>query len=107
MMKWLSPRQHRLTQAIPVGVALLILSVMLAPIGRAYLAQGYQFAHDRAVPYMRVIAIEDAFKEGQFPPHWFSEFDGGYGSPYPSFYGMSFYYVAAPLDACRVYLGQY
>jgi hypothetical protein len=89
-----------------VGVALLILAVMLIPIGQAYTAQGYQIAHDRAVPYMRVIAIKDAFGESQFPPHWFPEFDGGYGSPYPSFYGMSFYYVAALLDACCVSLGQ-
>ena len=106
MMRWFSPRQHRITQAIPVGVALLILSVMLVPIGQAYTAQGYQIAHDRAVPYMRVIAIKDALGEGQFPLRWFPEFDGGYGSPYPSFYGMSFYYVAALLDACCVSLGQ-
>ena len=50
--------------------------------------------------------IRDAFGEGQFPPRWFSEFDGGYGSPYPSFYGMLFYQVAALLDSCCVTLGQ-
>jgi hypothetical protein len=106
MLKWFSLRQLRPAHSLLVGVALLILSVMLVPIGRAYTAPGYQIAHDRAVPFMRVIAIKDAFGEGQFPPHWFSEFDGGYGSPYPSFYGMLFYQVAALLDSCCVSLGQ-
>jgi len=84
----------------------LILLALLVPLAAPYLAEGYQFAHDRAVPYMRVKAIEQAVAEGQLPPRWFPEFDGGYGSPYPSFYGMLFYDVAALAEACCVSLGQ-
>lgn len=97
---------HRFRNSVSLCAALLVLSAVLASIGRPYLAPSYQSAHDRAVPYMRVVAIRDALREGQFPPRWFPEFDGGYGSPYPSFYGMLFYQAAALLDACCVSLGQ-
>ena len=54
---------------------------------------------------MRVHELRNVLAEGQFPPRWFTEFDGGYGSPYPSFYGMAFYYPAAGLYWLGVQLG--
>ena len=66
----------------------------MIPLVIPLLDHGYPFAHDRSKPYAYVIAIEDALRDGQFPPRWFVEFDGGYGSPYPSFYAMLFYWIA-------------
>ena len=106
MMRFFRFWQRHVRDFIPLGAGLSILMAMLVIIARAYLAPGYQIGHDRAVPYMRVVAIQDAVNDGQFPPRWFPEFDGGYGSPYPSFYGMLFYQAAALLDACCVSLGQ-
>ena len=51
---------------------------------------------------MRVNALKTALKEAQIPPRWFPDFDGGYGSPYPSFYAMAFYYPAALLNILGV-----
>lgn len=106
LLRRLKTPRNRLADSNSLFVALLIFFGMMVPIGRAYLAPGYQLGHDRAVPYMRVMAIEDAVTEGQLPPRWFPEFDGGNGSPYPSFYGMLFYDLAALADTCCVSLGQ-
>lgn len=83
----------------------VILAMLLLPAAQPYLKPGYQLGHDRIVPFMRVQALEHAISAGQIPPRWFPEFDGGYGSPYPSFYGMFFYYVAALFDACCTSVG--
>ena len=71
-----------------------ILLIMLMPLAAPYLEPGVQFADDRFAPYLRVQALREALADGQIPPRWFAEFDGGYGSPYPSFYAMLFYDVA-------------
>jgi len=92
------------TWAAPV-TALVLLAVMLVPIALPYVQEGFQLGHDRHVPYLRVLALEDALASGQFPPRWFAQFDGGYGSPYPSFYGMLFYYLAAIFHVVGLSLG--
>ncbi|MBN1578646.1 MAG: hypothetical protein JW913_18930 [Chitinispirillaceae bacterium] len=79
-------------------VPIIILLLSLFPLAIPYLQSGYQIAHDRHVPFMRVAALRDALAEGQIPPRWFVDFDGGYGSPYPSFYGMLFYHIAVVLN---------
>ncbi len=93
--------QSMLRRALPW----LVLALALVPLLVPYLQPGYQVAHDREVPYMRVMALRAALAEGQVPPRWFPDFDGGYGSPYPSFYGMLFYYPAAGLNALGVPVG--
>ena len=86
-------------------MALLLLAVMLVPIALPNLQQGFQLGHDLHVPYLRVLALEDALASGQIPPRWFPQFDGGYGSPYPSFYGMLLYYLAAMFHGVGLSLG--
>jgi uncharacterized membrane protein len=76
----------------------LLLALSLIPIALPYLQPGYQSAHDRETPFMRVWAIKEALAAWQLPPRWFPAADGGYGSPYPSFYGMLFYDAAAGLS---------
>jgi hypothetical protein len=66
---------------------------------------GHQIAHDGLVPYARVVALRNALAEGQVPPRWFPDFDAGYGSPYPSFYAMLFYYFATGIHALGVSVG--
>ncbi len=95
-------RSSLLRRAVPW----LALALCLLPLLVPYLRPGYQLAHDRDVPYKRVFALDQALAEGQVPPRWFPDFDGGYGSPYPSFYGMLFYYVAAGLSFLGLSIGQ-
>ena len=82
-----------------------ILAVMLMPLAAPYLEPGYQFADDRFAPYLRVEALRQAVADGKIPPRWFAEFDGGYGSPYPSFYAMLFYYLAASFNLLGLSVG--
>jgi hypothetical protein len=89
----------------PTAAALILLAALLVPIARPYLQAGYQLGHDRHVPFLRVLALEEALAAGQIPPRWFPDFDGGYGSPYPSFYAMLFYYVAAGFHILGLSLG--
>ncbi len=83
----------------------VLLLIMLLPLAAPYLEPGYQFADDRYSPYLRVEALRQAIADGQVPPRWFAEFDGGYGSPYPSFYAMLFYDVAAGINAVGLDVG--
>jgi hypothetical protein len=83
----------------------LILLIMLIPLAAPYLEPGFQFADDRYAPYLRVEAFRSAVADGQIPPRWFAEFDGGYGSPYPSFYAMLFYAVAAMFNLVGLAVG--
>jgi uncharacterized membrane protein len=92
-------------KAVSLIFGLLVFAALLIPLARPYAQAGYQLGDDRAVPYLRVEALENALRSGQIPPRWFPEFDGGYGSPYPSFYGMLFYYAAAFLNTCCAPLG--
>ena len=98
-----APRLRRGRLSLAVG--LLLLAIFLIPAARPYLQPGYQVAHDRITPFLRVDALVDALAQGQFPPRWFPEFDGGYGSPYPSFYGMSFYYLAVLISSLQLSVG--
>jgi uncharacterized membrane protein len=84
---------------------LLLLALSLIPIALPYVQPGYQLAHDRETPFMRVWAIKEALAAGQLPPRWFPAADGGYGSPYPSFYGMLFYDAAAALSVLGAPIG--
>jgi hypothetical protein len=84
---------------------LLLLALSLIPIALPYVQPGYQLAHDRETPFMRVWAIKEALAGGQLPPRWFPAADGGYGSPYPSFYGMLFYDAAAALSVLGAPIG--
>lgn len=86
-------------------VPYVLLLIMLLPLAAPYLEPGYQFADDRYAPYLRVEALSHAVADGKLPPRWFAEFDGGYGSPYPSFYAMFFYYVAAGIHAIGLNIG--
>jgi uncharacterized membrane protein len=83
----------------------VLLLIMLIPLAAPYLEPGYQFADDRYSPYLRVEALRKAVADGQIPPRWFPDFDGGYGSPYPSFYAMLFYYVAAAINVLGLNVG--
>lgn len=89
----------------PTAAAPLVLAALLVPVARPYWQEGYQLGHDRHVPYLRVLALEQAMASGQIPPRRFPQFDGGYGSPYPSFYGMLFYYLAAMFHIVGLSLG--
>ena len=102
-----SDKQRRILSNpwIELGLGLALLLVLLIPLARPYLQPGFQVAHDRITPFLRVQALSDALAHGQIPPRWFPQFDGGYGSPYPSFYGMAFYYVAAFFYAIGIPLG--
>lgn len=84
---------------------ILIVVLTVIPLAVPYLQPGYQFADDRFAPYLRVEALRSALAEGQFPPRWFADFDGGYGSPYPMFYAMLFYGVAAAFTVAGMSVG--
>lgn len=104
----LEKAEFRLSRLGPwAGIALgtAIIVVMMIPLAWPYLKPGLQLGHDRTIPYFRVLALKGAIQSGQIPPRWFPTFDGGYGSPYPSFYGMLFYYVAALIDTCCTSVG--
>lgn len=90
---------------LPMLLIGIFLVLLIIPLALPYIRPGHQIAHDRLVPFMRVDALYGAFKDLQIPPRWFPEFDGGYGSPYPSFYAMLFYYSAAALYALGLPLG--
>lgn len=86
-------------------VPFLLLAIALVPVAVPYLQPGFQFADDLHAPYLRVIALRQAIADGQIPPRWFSEFDGGYGSPYPTFYAMLFYGVAVAFNVLGLSVG--
>jgi hypothetical protein len=90
---------------LPSLIPYILLLIMVLPLAAPYLEPGYQFADDRYAPYLRVEALRQAIADGQVPPRWFAEFDGGYGSPYPSFYAMLFYYAAAGINALGMNVG--
>jgi hypothetical protein len=87
------------------ALLLVLLLAATAPLATPFTQPGHQIAHDREVPYMRVSALQRALAQLQLPPRWFPEFDGGYGSPYPSFYAMAFYYPAALFNSLGLSLG--
>lgn len=89
----------------PEWLAVSLLLIAFIPLALPYLAPGLQLAHDREVPFMRVAALGDALRHQGFPPRWFPGFDGGYGSPYPSFYAMGFYYVSLLASGAGLSIG--
>jgi hypothetical protein len=93
------------SSVIREAVPYLLVLLMTLPLAIPYLEPGYQFADDRYSPYLRVEGLRQAVGEGQVPPRWFAEFDGGYGSPYPSFYAMLFYDLAALINVAGVSVG--
>jgi len=86
-----------------IGPVLVLLASI--PLAKPYLSPGHQIGHDREVPYLRVYGLKNALEEPQIPSRWFPDFDGGYGSPYPSFYAMAFYYAAAILNMLGIIIG--
>jgi hypothetical protein len=103
MLKLSAFRMHGRTTEV---LCLLVILLMLLPIGAELAELGYPIAHDGQVPYMRVYELQKALAQGQFPPRWFEDFDGGYGSPYPTFYGMGFYYLALGFHVLGANLGE-
>jgi len=83
----------------------IILCLGLIPLAVPFIQPGHPLAHDREIPYMRTLSLDASLREGQFPPRWFPEFDGGYGSPYPSFYAMLFYWATMGIHAFGLPLG--
>ena len=96
---------NRFSRPVYRVLPLILVLFALIPLAVPYLQDGYQIAHDRMVPYMRVWSLREAIITGQLPPRWFPDFDGGYGSPYPSFYGMLFYYAAAAISVPGIQIG--
>jgi hypothetical protein len=86
-----SPRNHLLV-VIPVG---LFLSFWLARPFFLLPANSVHLAHDVFTYVGRLLEFRDLLGSGYYSPQWCTNFRGGLGSPYFSYYQPGFFYVAS------------
>lgn len=91
-MQFLSSSQKHLLLVIPVG---LFLSFWLARPFFLLPANSVHMAHDVFTYVGRLLEFRDLLGAGYYSPQWCTNFRGGLGSPYFSYYQPGFFYVAS------------
>lgn len=78
---------------MPAGCWIILLVLpALAPLARP----GFFRSHDGLFHAYRLVALEEAVRQGAVYPRWFPELAFGYGHPVINFYGPLSYYWALP-----------
>jgi hypothetical protein len=69
-------------------VILFALPVLLPLVG-----SGWPIGHDD-LHLIRLFEQDVVLRDGAFPPRWYPDVVGGYGSPHPEFYAPLFYWIS-------------
>lgn len=78
----------------PLGFLLLVVLFTLPAIISLFRTSGYWESHDGVFHLYRLVALENAWRQGHLYPRIFPEFAFGYGFAVLNFYGPLTYYVA-------------